>query len=99
MNTANVTDKTENREVWTPTPAEMSAYLKRELELAQYNVLVLLGGSRFPMTFKEMKDCMLHTSETLERALLLQIKAGKVKSQTGQDRQGNSVVEYLLPHS
>lgn len=39
-------DSTIDRETWKPTPAEMEAYLKRELELAGSNLRVLLATFR-----------------------------------------------------
>ena len=72
-------DSTIDRETWKPTPAEMEAYLNRELELAGSNLRVLLATFRDSKTLKEIKDCVLHTSETLETALAAEVKAGRIK--------------------
>lgn len=72
-------EEDKEREEWTPTPEQMTAYLGREVVLAQGNLRVLLRTFREAISFKEIRDCMLHTAETIQAALDLEIMANRIK--------------------
>lgn len=77
-------DDMEGQEDWNPTPAQMDAYLKREVELASSNLLLTLSRSRFPQSFRDLKDASLHSVETLEMALSSHITSKKVLADKGR---------------
>jgi hypothetical protein len=71
--------ETLDREEWHPTPEQLEAHLQREVQMARHNLRVLLSGSKRPQSFKELRDCVLHSAETLDAALKLELTAGMCK--------------------
>jgi hypothetical protein len=70
---------------WNPTPAIFEGFLARDMELAQRNVLMALSTSPGrAMSLRDLKDCLLHSVDTIERVLTSHIVSGLVK----QDMNG-----------
>lgn len=73
----------EERVQWNPTPEQMNEYLSREEELACHNLQEMLRANRGPMSFRDLKDSCLHTVDTLEIALRIELGAGRVVETKG----------------
>lgn len=76
-----VVAKTED---WRPTPQVFEHFLVRDYELATRNTYLIMRARKAPITLKEIKECALHSSETLERVLSTQLAAGTVLEAEGQ---------------
>lgn len=75
-------DEEISREEWEPSTKQMLAYLKREKELAVGNLrLCLLSG---PLSFKNLRECVLHTADTMEQVITSEIASGRVKEDSGE---------------
>lgn len=72
------------KDTWEPTPAIFEAFLKRDFELAQRNVQMVMSARNAPMTLRDLKDCLLHSNDTIERVLSSQIVSGQVKEEKGR---------------
>lgn len=63
---------------WTPTKEAFQEYVARDYQLAIGNVQGVLS-TRMEMSFRELRDSLLHSSETTEQVLTDLIRAGNVK--------------------
>lgn len=68
-----------DREEWNPTRQEFEAFMVRDEELAFNNVQHVLKCSDREITFRDLRDCLLHSVETVEYVLDQLIKRGVVK--------------------
>ena len=69
----------QSRDEWTPTPEIFQSFLKRDMELASSNLpLAMSGSNKFPMTLRDIKDCMLHSVDVIERTLTSYRAAGRI---------------------
>lgn len=69
---------------WNPTPEVFSSFLERDAKLSKFNLRILLQGSKYPMTLKDIKGCMLHAPETVESTVALSLKEGLVRESQGK---------------
>jgi hypothetical protein len=73
------------REEWNPTQAQLHEYFAHETELARSNVrMVLTNFGRRGMSFKEIRECMLHSADTVGDSLDMEVAAGRIKSEEGR---------------
>jgi hypothetical protein len=73
-------DEDQNRDEWHPTPEVFEAFLKRDLELATSNLVKAMTGVKFPMTLRDLKDCLLHSVDVIERVLTSLQAAGRIST-------------------
>jgi hypothetical protein len=72
-------EEEQSRDEWTPTPEVFASFLKRDAELASSNLALAMSGSaKFPMTLRDLKDCMLHSVDVIERTLTSYRAAGRI---------------------
>jgi len=70
-------------ERWLPTPEVFAAFQVRDEYLCQGNLRRIMKGSG-EMTFRDIKEQLLHSAETIERLLARFVKDGSVKEGTGK---------------
>lgn len=74
----------EEEDKWNPTPEVFQAFLVRDEQLAAGNIQVALRNSRGPVSFKELKDSVLHSSALVERVLNASVANGTVLEAKGR---------------
>ncbi len=74
----------EEEDSWNPTPENFQAFLVRDEQLAAGNIQVALRNSRGPISFKELKDSVLHSSALVERVLAASVANGSVLESKGR---------------
>lgn len=74
----------EEEDKWNPTPETFQAFLVRDEQLAAGNIQVALRNSRNPISFKELKDSVLHSSALVERVLEASVANGTVLESKGR---------------
>ena len=70
------------KDTWEPSKEIFQSFLKRDQQLAKYNLLLAMSDGK-PMSLRDMKDCMLHAIDTIERVVAAHVKAGKLKEDKG----------------
>lgn len=68
---------------WNPTPAIFEGFLKRDFDLCSRNMRMILNDARGSMTFKSLKECLLHSADVIERVITSQIASGKMVENKG----------------
>lgn len=68
----------QSRDEWTPTPEIFAGFLKRDAELASSNLAMAMSGVKFPMTLRDLKDCLLHSVDVIERTIISFVAAGRI---------------------
>jgi hypothetical protein len=82
-----INDKEEiSSDHWNPKPETFARFLKRDLVLAKFNMMQVLQHSKEPMMFREIKECLLHSSDTLEKVLSDKVASGQVVENKGSYR-------------
>ncbi len=74
----------EEEDKWNPTPETFQAFLVRDEQLAAGNIQIALRNSRGPISFKELKDSVLHSSALVERVLNASVADGSVLESKGR---------------
>ncbi len=74
----------EEEDKWNPTPETFQAFLIRDEQLAAGNIQIALRNSRGPISFKELKDSVLHSSGLVERVLADSVSNGTVLESKGR---------------
>jgi|SRR5208282_4005460 len=69
---------------WNPTPAIFEGFLKRDFVLCARNMQMALENARQPQSFKDMKECLLHSQDVIERVLSSRISAGTLTVNSGK---------------
>ncbi len=67
-----------SREEWNPTKEQMRDFLARDSELARANVRKILLAAKECLSLKDIKAVSLHSIETVEDALSMEVAAGRV---------------------
>ena len=78
------TEEPEEEAKWNPTPEVFEAFLVRDEQLAHTNILMVLGSASGPYNVKGLKDCTLHSSDTIERVLTSLVASGQVTENKGR---------------
>ena len=76
--------ESEEEDKWNPTPEVFQSFLVRDEQLAAGNIQVALRNSRGPISFKELKDSVLHSSALVERVLTASVANGTVVEAKGK---------------
>ena len=76
-------EEIEEEAKWNPTPAQFDAFVLRDEALANGNIRMVLG-SRAAVSFKELKDSTLHSSECIERVLTSGVASGVIVESKGR---------------
>jgi hypothetical protein len=66
-----------NPDSWKPTEKTYEKFVGRDFALCSTNITVLLRANG-AMSPKELKECLLHSTDTIERALVVKVEARKV---------------------
>ena len=75
-------DDVEN-EIWNPSPQGFVAFQVRDAQQATRNIAMVLGLSR-PLSTKELKECLLHSTDCIERVLSASVKNGSLLEEKGR---------------
>lgn len=68
---------------WKPTDLVFSNFRRRDAELAHFNLLSLLKD-QLPQTMTNIKGCLAHSPETVERVIYRAVANGLVRDNNGQ---------------
>lgn len=69
---------------WNPRPEVFAGFLERDAVLAVANVMRVLREATGPLLFRELKDCLIHSTDTIERALNAKRASGQVREEKGR---------------
>jgi hypothetical protein len=69
---------------WNPTPAIFEGFLKRDFALCARNMQMALENARQPLSFKEMKEQLLHSADVIERVITSKIASGHLFENKGK---------------
>ena len=68
---------------WNPTQKTYDHFIKRDFVLCSKNIHQLLLNNREPATLRELKECLLHSHDVIERVLSSKIASGLVREENG----------------
>jgi hypothetical protein len=77
-------DDTIGTDDWNPTEKTFNHFLKRDFVLCSKNVQQLLLSTRDSQSLRELKECLLHSHDVIERVLASKIASGLVKEEKGR---------------
>lgn len=77
-------DQDIGRDDWNPRKEVFEGFLKRDLVLAGFNVERVLREADKPLLFREIKECLIHSTDTIERALVSKVASGTVREEKGR---------------
>lgn len=69
---------------WNPTPAVFEGFLKRDFLLCSRNMQMALENARQPQSFRDLKECLLHSQDVIERVLTSRVAAGTLTVSNGK---------------
>lgn len=69
---------------WNPTPAIFEGFLKRDFSLCARNMQLALENARSPLSFKELKEQLLHSADVIERVITSKIASGHLFENKGK---------------
>jgi hypothetical protein len=76
-------DEEVSSENWNPSPETFNNFLKRDFVLAGHNMNQVLRNASEPLLFREIKECLLHSTDVVERVLVSKIASGNVVEEKG----------------
>jgi hypothetical protein len=71
-------------EAWKPSEQTYIAFRKRDADLCNYNVRILLTNYKVPHSLRDLKEACLHNIETLEQQLTSLVASGQVLEEDGK---------------
>lgn len=77
-------DSDDPRLEWKPTREEFGAYMKRDEELAFGNMRQVLKDAGREVSFRDIRECLLHSLDTVEYVLDQLIRSGEVSENRGR---------------
>ena len=63
-------------DTWLPTPATLEGFFKRDFVLCSHNMQMVLENARQPLSFREMKEALLHSQDVIERVITSKLASG-----------------------
>ena len=77
-------DETISNDFWTPSEFRFNEFLKRDFVLASRNIASALNNSDVPLSFREIKEQVLHSANVIERVLTSKVASGAYRVETGK---------------
>lgn len=77
-------DDIDGGDKWCPTPKAFTAFMKRDFDLCSNNVRIVLENASGPQSFRDLKECMLHSVDCVERVLAARIVSGSIREEAGR---------------
>ena len=71
-------------DTWNPRPEIFNHFLKRDFVLCSKNVQQMLLSTKEPQSLRELKECLLHSHDVIERVLSSKIASGMVREDKGR---------------
>lgn len=80
----NADDVEVGTDTWLPTPAVLEGFFKRDFVLCGRNMQMVLENARMPLSFREVKEQLLHSVDVIERVITSKIASGHLFEAKGK---------------
>lgn len=69
---------------WNPSPAIFEGFLKRDFLLCSRNMQMALENAGQPLSFREMKEQLLHSQDVIERVITSKVASSNLFASNGK---------------